>query len=105
MSKTKYGIIDMEKQTLDSINNNIMDNIDSLKQQNENHQNTINTLETQLKEYENMDKHTMKEEDFLTIFEIKFVVVMDDIKYRFIEILINSAVLYPVLIIRQLNLL
>ena len=71
MSKTKYGVIDMEKQTLDSINNNIMDNIDSLKQQNENHQNTINTLEMQIKNYENMDKHTMSENDFLTIFEIK----------------------------------
>ena len=67
MSKTKYGVIDMEKQTLDSINNNIMDNIDSLKEQNENHQNTINSLEIQLKKYENMDKHTMSENDFLTI--------------------------------------
>ena len=71
MSKTKYGVIDMEKQTLDSINNNIMDNIDSLKEQNENHQNTIISLEIQLKKYENMDKHTMSENDFLTIFEIK----------------------------------
>lgn len=71
MSKTKYGVIDMEKQTLDSINNNIMDNIDALKQQNKNHENTINSLEMQLQKYENMDKHTMKEEDFLTIFEIK----------------------------------
>ena len=35
MSKTKYGIIDLEKQTLDSINSNIMNNIDSLKHQNE----------------------------------------------------------------------
>ena len=69
MSKTKYGVIDMEKQTLDSINNNIMDNIDSLKEQNENHQNTINSLEIQLKKYENMDKHNMSENDFLTIFD------------------------------------
>ena len=71
MSKTKYGVIDMEKQTLDSINNNIMDNIDALKQQNKNHENTTHSLEMQLQKYENMDKHTMKEEDFLTIFEIK----------------------------------
>ena len=71
MSKTKYGIIDLEKQTLDSINSNIMNNIDSLKHQNEEHQNTIIQLEQRLKEYEAMDTQTMSEEDFSNIFKIK----------------------------------
>ena len=71
MSKTKYGIIDLEKQTLDSINNNIMENIDLLKEQNQEHENNIIALEEQLKKYENMDSHTMSEQDFSTLFEIK----------------------------------
>ena len=71
MSKTKYGVIDLEKQTLDSINNNIMDNIDLLKQQNEEHVEEIYALEKELERYKNMDTHSMSEDDFMTMFEIK----------------------------------
>lgn len=71
MSKTKYGIIELEKQTVDSINNNIMENIDFLKKENEKHKENICILEKKLKNYLLMDTQSMSEEDFLSIFEIK----------------------------------
>ena len=49
MSKTKYGIIDFEKKTLDSINNNIITNIDALKKENLKRKDTINKLEKKIK--------------------------------------------------------
>lgn len=71
MSKTKYGIIDLEKQTLDSINTTIIENIDSLKKQNEDHRKNISLLTEELQKYECMDKHDCTEEIFERIYNIK----------------------------------
>lgn len=71
MSKTKYGIIDLEKQTLDSINTTIIENIDSLKKQNEDHRKNISLLTEELQKYECMDKHECTEEVFERIYNIK----------------------------------
>lgn len=71
MSKTKYGFLDLEKQTLDSINTSIIENIDSLKQQNEEHKKNILQLKQELENYERMDKHDCNEEIFENIYNIK----------------------------------
>lgn len=71
MSKTKYGVVDLEKQTLDSINTTIIENIDSLKKQNEDHRKNISLLTEELQKYESMDKHDCTEEIFERIYNIK----------------------------------
>lgn len=71
MSKTKYGIIDFEKKTLDSINNNIITNIDALKKENLKRKDTINKLEKKLKKLQGISMEQRTEHDFEEIFKVK----------------------------------
>jgi|SaaInlV_130m_DNA_2_1039683.scaffolds.fasta_scaffold01903_9 hypothetical protein len=71
MSKTKYGIIPLEKQTLDSINVCIMENIDKLKEVNIENNDKIKKLEKELTKYESIENEEKNEHDFEKIYELK----------------------------------